>query len=118
MKNKELQDVYFRFLNLFRTIEALPGFPALDAIERALLDELSSKWESGEMMLVSQAISLSEIGSPATLHARLKKLHRQGMIEYCTDADARKKYIQPTEIALKYFSQISACMAKAALATR
>lgn len=113
MKTNELQDVYFRFLNLFRAIEDLPGFPALDGIEKALLDELSLSWKRGKNMLVSQAINLPEIGSPATLHARLKNLHKKGLIDYSIDKDARKKYIQPTEKALQYFSQISDCMNRA-----
>ena len=36
-----------------------------------------------------------------------------GMIEYAVDTDARKKYIQPTDKALKYFGQISDCMNQA-----
>lgn len=116
MKSNELQDIYFRFLNLFRAIEDLPGFPVLDSIEKALLDELSLNWKMGKNMLVSQAINLPEIGSPATLHARLKNLHKQGMIVYAVDTDARKKYIQPTEKALQYFNQISECMNKAVAA--
>lgn len=113
MKSTELQAIYFRFLNLFRAIEDLPGFPALDGIEKSLLDELSLNWQRGHNLLVSQAINLPEIGSPATLHARLKNLHKMGMIEYAVDKDARKKYIQPTEKALKYFGQISDCMNQA-----
>ena len=113
MKNSELQAIYFRFLNLFKAIEDLPGFPVLDGTEKALLDELSLSWQRGHNMLVSHAINLPEIGSPATLHARLKSLHKMGMIEYAVDNDARKKYIQPTEKALKYFSQISDCMNQA-----
>lgn len=113
MKITELQEIYFRFLNLFKAIEELPGFPMLDSIEKALLDELSLSWKKGHNLLVSQAINLPEIGSPATLHSRLKNLHKMGMIEYAVDTDARKKYIQPTDKALKYFGQISDCMNQA-----
>jgi hypothetical protein len=116
VKNKDLQEVYFRFLNLFRAVEAMPGFPVLDNVEKELLDELSISWKAGQHMLVSDAIALAQIGSPATLHARLKNLRREGMIEYMTDDDARKKYIQPTDKALKYFSQISDCMRQASQA--
>jgi len=92
----------------------MPGFPSLDSVEKNLLDELSISWKAGQHMLVSDAIALSRIGSPATLHSRLKNLRQLGMIEYIADEDARKKYIQPTEKALKYFSQISDCMKQAA----
>lgn len=114
MKNKDLQEVYFRFLNLFRAVEAMPGFPILDSLEKSLLDELSVNWKAGNRMLVSDAIALSHIGSPATLHARLKNLRRLGMIEFGVDDDARKKYMHPTDKALKYFAQISDCMRQAA----
>ena len=116
MKNKDLQEIYFRFLHLFRAIESMPGFPKLDNVERELLDELVVSWRADKRLLVSDAIALSKIGSPATLHARLKNLRQAGMIEYSSDTDARKKYIEPTDKALKYFSQISDCMAKATVA--
>lgn len=118
MKSKELQEIYFRFLHLVRAIESMPGFPSLDSIERQLLDELSIRWKSGERMLVSDAIALSTIGSPATLHARLKSLKTKGMIDYVGVDDARKKFIEPTDKALKYFSQISDCMTQAAAAVK
>jgi len=38
MKNKELQEIYFRFLNLVRSVEELPSFPKLDATENELLN--------------------------------------------------------------------------------
>ena len=59
---------------------------------------------------------MRQIGSPATLHARLKQLRDKEMINYVIETDGRKKYIEPTEVALKYFSQISDCMLQASKA--
>jgi len=113
VKNKDLQEIYFRFLNLVRSVEELPSFPKLDATESELLNEVASKWKNGERLLVSDAIAKREIGSPATLHARLKQLRDKDMISYVIETDGRKKYIEPTESALKYFSLISNCMIEA-----
>lgn len=113
VKNKDLQEIYFRFLNLVRSVEELPSFPKLDATENQLLNEVASKWQQGERLLVSDAIAKREIGSPATLHARLKQLRDKDMVTYVIETDGRKKYIEPTENALKYFSQISNCMIEA-----
>ncbi len=113
MKNKDLQEIYFRFLNLVRSVEGLPGFPKLDATENQLLNEVAAKWKQGERLLVSDAIAMREIGSPATLHARLKQLRDKNMVTYVIETDGRKKYIEPTDTALKYFSQISNCMIQA-----
>lgn len=116
MKSKELQDIYFRFLNLVRSIEELPDFPKLDATENELLNMVASQWKKGERLLVSDAIAMRQIGSPATLHARLKQLREKDMVNYVIEADGRKKYIEPTDMALKYFSQISDCMVQASKA--
>ncbi len=113
VKNKDLQEIYFRFLNLVRSVEELPSFPKLDATENQLLNEVASMWKKGERLLVSDAIAKREIGSPATLHARLKQLRDKDMVTYVIETDGRKKYIEPTENALKYFSQISNCMIEA-----
>ncbi len=113
MKNKDLQEIYFRFLNLVRSIEELPSFPKLDATENQLLNEVATRWMNGERLLVSDAIAMREIGSPATLHARLKQLRDKNMVTYVVESDGRKKYIEPTPVALKYFSDISNCMLQA-----
>ena len=76
-------------------------------------DSLAQQWKKGERLLVSDAIAMRAIGSPATLHARLKQLRDKEMITYVIETDGRKKYIEPTEGALKYFSQISHCMLEA-----
>ncbi len=113
MKNKDLQEIYFRFLNLVRSIEELPSFPKLDATENQLLNEVATHWKKGERLLVSDAIAMREIGSPATLHARLKQLRAKNMVTYVVESDGRKKYIEPTPTALKYFADISNCMVEA-----
>jgi len=112
-KNKDLQSVYFRFLNLVRSVDQLSVFPKLDATETELLNHISIEWRHGRRLLVSDAIALKSIGSPATLHSRLKLLRDKDMITYTIEADGRKKFIEPTEQTLDYFAELSNCMLKA-----
>jgi hypothetical protein len=43
----------------------------------------------------------------------LKQLRDKDMVTYVVETDGRKKYIEPTSAALKYFSDISNCMIEA-----
>ena len=114
MKQKDLQEVYFRFLNFLKAVEELPNLPKLDAIESQLLNVIALNWNNHERLLVSDAIALKDIGSPATLHNRLRQLREKNMIGYVIESDGRKKYIEPTDLALKYFSQFSQAIVRAA----
>lgn len=114
MKQRDLREIYFRFLNLIQAIDELPGLPKLDATENQLLNVVSAHWNQKKRLLVSDAIALRHIGSPATLHARLRQLREKNLIHYITETDGRKKYIEPTDLALKYFERLSQAMVDAA----
>lgn len=64
-------------------------------------------------MLVGDLISLSELGSQATLHGRLKNLRVMGLIEVAADMDGRKKHLMPTKFAMKRYEELSKCLEKA-----
>ncbi len=91
----------------------LPSFPRLDAIEGQLLQLVAKSWREGRPLSVTETIQASGIGSPATLHARLKELRRKGLIELRTLEDARCKQVVPTPETLDYFLSLGECMQKA-----
>ena len=108
---------YLRFLNLTKSIEALPAAPSLDLIEREVLSALALRWNKNQPTLIADAISLKEIASQATLHGRLKQLKKKGMVKIVPDSsDGRRKYIEPTQKACNYFDQMAKCIIKAAKA--
>ena len=108
---------YLRFLNLTKSIEALPAAPSLDLIEREVLSALALRWNKNQPILIADAISLKEIASQATLHGRLKQLKKNGMVKIVPDSsDGRRKYIEPTQQACNYFDQMAKCIIKAAKA--
>ena len=83
---------YFRYLELFNLIADIKPRIALDKVEILFLDHIALAVSKNTNLLVKDLISLSKIGSLATLHNRLKRLEVRGYIRLITDdADKRKK---------------------------
>lgn len=102
-----LATAYLRFLQLAQTIQALPDGPGMDANETALLEAVVLRWYEGEPMTVREAIALSHLGSPATLHKRVTRLRHKDMLATLSqDGDRRAKYLIPTERTLEYMSRM------------
>lgn len=104
---------YLRFLNLIDTLDRINPGKKLDAIEKSLLDRVVSAAHAKQAILVGDLISLSELGSQATLHGRLKNLTAMGYIKMISNDDGRKKEVLPTKLALKRYEDISKCLEKA-----
>jgi len=104
---------YLRFLNLIDALNRINPGKKLDYIEESLLDKIVTCAHSKESVLVGDLISLSELGSQATLHGRLKNLSAMGYIKMAANTDGRKKEVLPTRLALKRYEEISKCLEKA-----
>jgi DNA-binding MarR family transcriptional regulator len=99
---------YFRFLQLISLIEDIKPRIALDKIEILFLDHIALAISQNVDLLVKDLISLSTIGSLATLHNRLKSLEVRGYIRLITDDDdKRKKHVVLTTKARKYYENLS-----------
>jgi hypothetical protein len=104
---------YLRFLNLIDALDRINPGKKLDYIEENLLDKIVACAHSKKSILVGDLISLSELGSQATLHGRLKNLSALGYIKMASNTDGRKKEVLPTKLALKRYEEISKCLEKA-----
>jgi Fe2+ or Zn2+ uptake regulation protein len=112
--NKHVFDAYFRFLNLAQAVHALPSAPQLDATEQRLLEALTASWSSGHALTVTETMSLSAAGAPATVHRKLTSLRKQGLVSVDeSGSDLRRKTVVPTRKALDYFEQLAACLDQA-----
>jgi DNA-binding MarR family transcriptional regulator len=100
-------DIYLQYIESLSSFKHSKQFQALDSMELELLNEIAITWKHGKPLLVNEAISLNEIGSRATLHARIKNLRKKGYVDFHTDIDGRKKIIKPTNTAISYFSSIA-----------
>lgn len=96
---------YLRFLQLAKAIQNLPDAPLLDANENALLEAIALRWYEQKPMTVREAIALSELGSPATLHKRITRLRDRDLVKTFSQADdKRAKFLIPTEKSLAMFN--------------
>jgi DNA-binding MarR family transcriptional regulator len=99
---------YFRFLQLVNLIEDIKPRITLDKIEILLLDHIALALSQNTDLLVKDLICLSEIGSLATIHNRLKSLVVLGFIRLINDGDDnRKKHVVLTAKARKYYENLS-----------
>ena len=107
---------YLRFLNLLDAIDRINPGKKLDSIEESLLNKIILASVAKQSVLVGDLISLSDLGSQATLHGRVKNLNAMGYIKMAANEDGRKKQVLPTKMALKRYEDISKCLEKAAKA--
>jgi len=104
---------YLRFLNLIDALDRMNPGKQLDYIEESLLDKIVNCAHAKESVLVGDLISISVLGSQATLHGRLKNLSALGYIKMASNTDGRKKEVVPTKLAIKRYEEISKCLEKA-----
>ncbi len=104
---------YLKFLNLINAIDRMNPGKKLDFIEESLLDRIVSCAQDQQSVLVGDLISLTDLGSQATLHGRLKNLSTLGYIKMAANSDGRKKEVLPTKMAIKRYEEISRCLEKA-----
>ena len=99
---------YLRFLNCLDALDRINPGKKLDSIEEQLLNRVMLAWDRQQTILVGDLLTVHELGSQATLHGRIKNLQAMGYIKLSVDkADARKKHIIPTKVALSHYEKLS-----------
>jgi hypothetical protein len=106
-------DIYLRFLQLTEALRGLPSLPSLDPLEERILELVARSGQTKERLSVRDMMAKSELGSPATLHARIT-MRDKGWIMLSDTEDARRKQIELTQAALRHFDKLSECLVKAA----
>jgi len=107
-------DIYLRFLQLTEALRGLPALPSLDPLEERILELVARAAQAKERLSVRDLMGKSELGSPATLHARLKSMRDKGWIALSDTEDTRRKQVELTQAALRHFDKLSECLLKAA----
>ncbi len=69
--------------------------------------------QTEEHLSVTELMARSETGSPATLHGRLISMRKKGWLRLADTKATRRKQIQLTEAAWKYFDRLSEYAVKA-----
>ncbi|PUE18027.1 hypothetical protein B9Z38_02955 [Limnohabitans sp. MMS-10A-160] len=108
------ETLYYRFLKLRQSVNTLPAGVALSPVEALLLEEIVLKQQAHQPMTVSEAIELSHLASPSTLHKKLSRLKSMALLTTENrDNDHRTKYLVLTPIAEEYFRALGKALQKA-----
>lgn len=110
---KRPAEIYMRFLQLADTLRGLPSLEALDPLEERILGIVALASQQGERLSVRDMMGKSELAAPATIHSRLTSMRGKGWLTLTDTADTRRKQVELTSEALKYFDKLSKCMVKA-----
>ena len=112
------QSIYLRFLSLLHAIEGKGELPNLDLDAKRLLEVIAVQHSQGKPLTVSDAMAMTHIASPATIHRKLDVLREISMIDtFFEGKNRRTKYLCPTPQAEKYFIQVGDVMHQAGMKT-
>jgi DNA-binding MarR family transcriptional regulator len=99
--------IYLRFINLTLAVSSTLGVNGIDLLALKLLEAVAVAHGKGSALTVTDAMALSAIASPATMHRKLNDLLDAGLIEQVFEGKNRRtKYLVPTASAAKYFEQL------------
>ncbi|MBD8628472.1 winged helix-turn-helix domain-containing protein [Oxalobacteraceae sp. CFBP 8753] len=107
-------DIYLRFLKLAEALRGLPSLPSLDPLEERILAMVARAGQDDERLSVRDMMAKDELGSPATVHSRLKSMREKGWIVLADTEDTRRKQVELTQAALLHFDKLSKCLVQAA----
>ena len=113
MKKTRPADIYLRFLQLTEALRGLPSLPELDPLEERILALVARASQDEQRLSVRDMMAKDELGSPATVHNRLKSMREKGWIMLSDTEDSRRKQIELTQAALLHFDKLSQCMLRA-----
>ena len=113
MKTTRPADIYLRFLQLTEALRGLPSLPELDPLEERILALVARARQDNERLSVRDMMAKDQLGSPATVHSRLKSMREKGWIMLSDTEDTRRKQVDLTQAALLHFDKLSQCMLNA-----
>ena len=110
-----MSQLYLRFLRIARGVDIQNiQVKKIDSTALLLLNEIAVQHHEGKNITVTQAMPLSNIASPATVHRNLDELREAGLIEQVFEGKNRRtKYLVPTKEADTYFSKMSKAITSA-----
>jgi DNA-binding MarR family transcriptional regulator len=107
-----MKNLYLRFLSLSQAIKRPADCDnAIDETAVWLLEVIALRASQDKPLTVTDAMGMSKIASPATIHRKLDTLRNAGLIvQIFGSKNRRTKYLHPTKRADKYFSELGAVM--------
>ncbi|MEY4727413.1 MAG: hypothetical protein RLZ36_2040 [Pseudomonadota bacterium] len=112
-----MKKTYLRFLSLVHALDNT-SVASLDETAKHLLQLIVLRYAQGQALTVTEAMAMSTVASPATIHRKLTSLLDAGLVTQVFEGKNRRtKYLTPTAAAETYFAELGDAMAKAAALT-
>ena len=110
-----MSQLYLRFLRIARGVDIQnTQVKKIDSTALLLLNEIAVQHYDGKNITVTQAMLLTNIASPATVHRKLNILIEVSLIEQVFEGKNRRtKYLIPTKEAKSYFAKMSKAITNA-----
>ena len=110
-----MSQLYLRFLRIARGVDIQNiQVKKIDSTALLLLNEIAVQHYDGKNITVTQAMLLTKIASPATVHRKLNKLIEVSLIEQVFEGKNRRtKYLITTKEAESYFAKMSKAITNA-----
>ena len=109
MKSRQ---TYIQFLELTKLLEKTTTLPLLEPVEKRMLEVITMANYKNERLSVKDMMNISEISAPATMHKNIHALVDKGWIFLEETEDTRRKQLQLTKEALKYFDKLGLAIQK------
>jgi DNA-binding Lrp family transcriptional regulator len=110
-----MKQIYLRYLVLAEALRKTNlDHSGIDDVGKKLLEIIAINSAQGQPLVVTQTMELSDIASPATIHRRISKLLKAGLIEVVkSDHNQKIKFLVPTQSSIDYFEKMGKLMASA-----
>ena len=109
-----MKNTYLRFLSLVHALDSAP-VSALDETAKHLLQLIVLRHAQDNTLTVTEAMALSTVASPATIHRKLDALREAGLVAQTFEGGNRRtKYLIPTQATDAYFDKLGQVMSEAA----
>ena len=107
----DMDNKYLNFLSQTRQAQESTTIQTLDPVCKILLEEIALACVSGQTLIISQAIGMTQIAAPSTLHRKLQTLLQVELVKVIfKDNNRRTKYLDLSPQGRAYFKRLSDLM--------
>ena len=108
-----MKKTFIRFLNLKNTLAIDTN--ELDLTSMKLLEICVMRSDAGQRLTITEAMGLTHVASPATIHRKLLQLLDSGYVTFEFESNNRRtKYLTPTAKCDEYFSKLGSMLLQSA----
>ncbi len=97
----------FQFFKVMHAFESKQPFARIGIDAMKLLEHIALQHANGRPLTVTEAMKLTSIASPSSIHKKIEKLRGEDLISHqYADTNRRTKYLMPSAYALKILAEM------------